>query len=407
MPRKRVLESERPEDRAKQRQKLGTLRELTVQPATRQRYTKATDAFLLFLRQEDPRERSRMDPLLCDYLEHLWSSGAGRALACDTLAGLQDLQPNLRNHLPGAWRLLRTWHVNEIPNRAPPLPEHVLHSMAGWAFFKGHVSFGISLILGYYTMLRTGELVGVRSSHMVATSGHRQVLVSLGFTKGGKRHGAAESVILGYEPAVKLVRQWKLKASPSTPLAKNPAHWRKLFQDCLSALKLESFGFRPYSLRRGGATFWFTKHQSFDKILVQGRWHTQKSARIYLNEGLSVLATMQIPASSPHIRPYVEVFQRTVQNPKFGTLEPPQRGRKGGRGKGAKRSMKRAQKSRFFCFFNGVKVFFGFRAVYYRILDMKGTRRFGSVIPNVRMSLYFPYLGFGPVRKGGFPGLDR
>ena len=66
--------------------------------------------------------------------------------------------------------------------------------------------------------------------------------------------------------------------------------------------------------------------------------------------------------------------------------------------------MKRAQKSRFFCFFNGVKVFFGFRAVYYRILDMKGTRRFGSVIPNVRMSLYFPYLGFGPVRKGGFPG---
>ena len=103
-----------------------------------------------------------MDPLLCDYLENLWASGAGRALACDTLAGIQDLQPNLRNQLPGAWRLLY-----KIPNRAPPLPEHILQSMAGWAVFKSHVTFGISLVLGFYTMLRTGELVGVRSSHMI------------------------------------------------------------------------------------------------------------------------------------------------------------------------------------------------------------------------------------------------
>ena len=50
-------------------------------------------------------------------------------------------------------------------------------------------------------MLRTGELVGVRSSHMISTGAQKQVLVSLGLTKGGKRHGAAESVILGYEPA--------------------------------------------------------------------------------------------------------------------------------------------------------------------------------------------------------------
>ena len=350
MPRKRLLEAERPEDRAKQRQKLGTLRELTVQPATKQRYTKAVDTFLQFLRSEGqtlPKEKSRMDPLLCDYLEHLWSSGAGRALACDTLAGLQDLQPNLRTSLPGAWRLLRTWHVNEIPNRAPPLSEHVLQCMAGWAFFKGHVSFGVSLVLGFYTMLRTGELVGVRSSHMISSSGHKQILVSLGLTKGGKRHGAAESVILGFEPAVKLVKQWKLTASASTPLAKNPAHWRGLFHDCLQDLKLDSFGFRPYSLRRGGATFWFSKHQSLDKILVQGRWHTQKSARIYLNEGLAVLATMKIPISSPNIRPYYEVFLRTVQEPKFGTLEPPHSGRTGGRGKGAKRSMKRAKNRAF------------------------------------------------------------
>ena len=349
MPRKRILEAERPEERARQRQKLGTLRNLTVQPATRKRYMNATDAFLRFLRDENqvlPQNKALVDPLVCDYLEHLWSSGAGRALACDTLAGLQDMQPNLRNQLPGAWRLLKTWHVNEIPNRAPPIPEHVLHAMAGWAFFKGHYSFGVSLLVGFYTMLRTGELLGVRSSHMVSSGHHGQVLISLGFTKGGKRHGAAESVILGFEPAVKLVQQWKLKASPTTGLARSPANWRSLFNECLQSLKLCQHGFRPYSLRRGGATFWFTKHQSFDRILVQGRWHTQKSARIYLNEGLSVLASMRIPPTHPDILPFLNVFNQTVRRPQFGTLEPPlNRGRTGGHGKKGRKSTQKRQKS--------------------------------------------------------------
>ena len=259
MPRKRILEVDQPEERAKQRRKLGTLRQLTVQPATRKRYTKATDAFLQFLTSEQlslPREKGQMDALVCDYLEHLWASGAGRALACDTLAGLQDMQPNLRNHLPGAWRLLKTWHVNEIPNRAPPLPEHVLMAMAGWSFFKGYVTFGVSLLVGFYAMLRTGELLGLRASHMLSSSNAKQVVISLGLTKGGKRHGAAESVILGFEPAVKIVRQWKLKASALTCLSKNPANWRSLFNECLHSLGLTRHGFRPYSLRRGGATFW-------------------------------------------------------------------------------------------------------------------------------------------------------
>ena len=202
MPRKRVLEATTPEARAKQRQKLGTLKDLTVQPATRRRYDKATSAFFSFLKsegQELPSQKSKLDPLVCDYLEHLWSTGAGRGQACDTLAGLQDLQPNVRGHLPGAWRLLKTWHINEVPNRAPPLPEHVVHAMAGWAFFKGKISFGVSLLVGFYTMLRTGELLALRSSSMMSNAKQSQILISLGLTKGGKRHGAAESVILGVD----------------------------------------------------------------------------------------------------------------------------------------------------------------------------------------------------------------
>ena len=352
MPRKRLLEARHPEERAKQRQRLGTLRDLTVQPATKRRYTIATDAFLQFLNTEGlrlPTSKNAMDPLVCDYLEYLWAKGAGRAQACDTLAGLQDLQPGLRNHLPGAWRLLKTWAINEIPNRAPPLPEHVVQAMAGWAFFKEYHSFTISLLIGFYTMLRTGELSGLRGSHLLSPPRDRQVLISLGLTKGGKRHGAAESVILGYEPAVLLVQRWKRLASASTPLAPSPAAWRARFNECLAALNLQAYEFRPYSLRRGGATFWFSKHQSLDRILVQGRWHTQKSARLYLNEGLAVLATMRLPPTDPKLRPYLQVYTNTLKHLNFKTLEPPA-GSAGGRGKKAKSGAKKRAKNVFLQF---------------------------------------------------------
>eukprot|EP00438_Fugacium_kawagutii_P016937 Skav234517 [mRNA] locus=scaffold2162:214817:223139:- [translate_table: standard] len=200
MPKRKIVEATGAQERAKQRKELGTLRALTVQPATRKRYAAATDRFLLFLKHENkvlPTQKHLLDPLVCDYLEHLWATGEGRALASDTVAGLQDMQPNLRHCLPGSWRLLKTWATNEIPSRAPPLPEHLVHAMAGWGFFKGHNAFATSLLLGFYTMLRSGEIIALSNSHVTANPREKQVLVSLGFTKGGKRQGAAESVILG------------------------------------------------------------------------------------------------------------------------------------------------------------------------------------------------------------------
>eukprot|EP00438_Fugacium_kawagutii_P032620 Skav203451 [mRNA] locus=scaffold2237:7330:11377:- [translate_table: standard] len=254
-----------------------------------------------------------MDAVLCDYLEHLWSSGSGRAQACDTIAGVQDIQPNLRNQLPGSWRLLKTWSVHEVPCRAPPLPEHVLQAMAGWCFFHGHFAFGISLLVGFYTMLRTGEIIGLRSSHLLCGPQDKQIVISLGLTKSGKRHGAAESVILGFQPAVELTKRWKTLVGPASPFVSTAARWRKLFNECLVGLGIEAQQFRPYSLRRGGATFWFAKHQNMDRLLIQGRWASQKTARVYLNEGLSMLTSMDLPKSHPKLKPFLQIFSHTLQ----------------------------------------------------------------------------------------------
>ena len=174
----------------------------------------------------------------------------------------------------------------------------------------------------------------------------RQVLVSLGLTKGGKRQGAAESVILGVEQGVRLVQHWKTLTSTTTPVAHSPAHWRGLFSECLVALGLEHFQFRPYSLRRGGATWWFTKHQNLDRILVQGRWLAHRTARIYINEGLAMLAQTTIDFNHPNLKSFLNIYKNTCSTLSFSTLEPPAKtaGRAGGRGSRQKLRVRKREK---------------------------------------------------------------
>ena len=349
---KRVLEAATPQARAKQRRTLGTLKALTVQPSTRQRYNKAIDHFLSFLKTNNlqlPHQRSLLDPIVCDYLEHLWSSGAGRAQASDCLAGLQDFDPKIRGQIPGAWRLLKTWVANEIPNRAPPLPEHVLWGMCGWACFNHHYGFAVSLLAGFYGMLRTGELLGLRRKDFALDQNHRKILVSLGLTKSGKRVGAAESVVYGFDKVVRVLQRWMSLTKPTDTLTPSPAKWRSLFNSCLEGLDILSFGFRPYSLRRGGATFWFSKHHSLDKLLVDGRWQAAKTARIYINEGLSVLTQINLPRSDPRLRPYLSICDALFTKPTFATLEPPPKGgRSGGRGRHNSKRFGKRFRQKFF-----------------------------------------------------------
>ena len=268
---------------------MGTLRELTLQPRTRARYDKAKQRFYTCLDDNAldlPRKTSQFDALLCEYLEYLWSRGEGRALASDTLASLQDTSPRLRGSLPAAWRLLKTWHTSEIPNRAPPFPERVLQAMVGYFLFHHQVPMALSLLLGFYGMLRTGEVLAIRNKDVVIDRQSHTAVISLGLTKGGKRTGAAESVTVSLVDLSRRLLQWKQSTPAGSLLISSPTKWRKAFTDALNALGLEEWQFRPYSLRRGGATFWFGKHGSLDRILLQGRWMAARTARIYLNEGL-------------------------------------------------------------------------------------------------------------------------
>lgn len=55
---------------------------------------------------------------------------------------------------------------------------------------------------------------------------------------------------------------------------------------------------KPYSLRRGGATFLLQVGVPFESILVRGRWRSLAVARLYLEDGLAQLPPLRLEASA-------------------------------------------------------------------------------------------------------------
>jgi hypothetical protein len=295
---KRVLEGHNAADRAEKRRQLGTLKSLTVQPVTRARYEQARNDFYQWLRSENlilPHSAKQLDLVVSDYLEFLWAKGKGRTEGSNILAGLQDAQPHLKGNLKQSWRLMKAWVTHEVPNRAPPLSLDCLYVMVGYSLFKEWTTFALSLLLGFHGLLRTGELLSVRAKHISVATPKGPAVVSLGLTKSGKRQGSAESVTVHSEDVCRRLYQWKTQVTSETLLTGASHSWRKRFADVLEAVGFQNLDYRPYSLRRGGATNHFSMHGRFDSLIVLGRWQSASTARIYVNEGMSVLTEMSVP----------------------------------------------------------------------------------------------------------------
>ena len=362
---KKIVEGRSKQQRQKVRKSLGKLKDLTVQPRTRHRYDHALRQFLDWLTREGlrlPTQASQMDNVVSDYLEFLWASGEGKSVANNALAALQDYEPSLKKKLPGSWRLMKAWNSAEIPNRAPPLTLSLLNALCGWSVMQDCPEFGLSLRVAFFGLLRTGELLSLRAKDIYLNTPKGPAVISLGLTKSGARQGAAESITIHDSSVIPSLYRWKCQAKPHDFLTSKPHAWRNLFNRAIEGLKLQEFAYRPYSLRRGGATFFFQHHGSFDRLLVQGRWGAAKTARIYLNDGLAQLSEISVPNS--HLRPFLLLYQ------KHPILEPGPRKapRPGGRGKPRKTSP-------FFAFSKG------FRREMNPQKTTSGKRRIPKVVP--------------------------
>ena len=297
----KIVEATTRRARAVRRSKLGSLASLTVKPATLQRYTKALERFFSFLAWNKlPLAASyeQLDNHLCQFVEHLWEEGDPRGYASDCLAGMQNRLPHVRRHIPGSWRLLKAWNQHELPARAPPLaPQHV-NAISAFFLQRGFPSLALAVQVGFYALLRTGELLQLQAHHVQVRKGHQAAVLNLNFTKMSARAMCREAVTVNQPALVSHLLQWRECSASSRYLVNVPqSQFRKLFREALDFVGLPHT-FKPYSLRRGGATYMFQITGSHAQVCQAGRWSSERTARIYISDSMAIAVELTHVLSS-------------------------------------------------------------------------------------------------------------
>ena len=269
------------------------------------------------------QSESHLDDLVADWIQEEFEDGTPLYLIADALSGLHHLEPYTKKKLCKSWHLYSIWRKYEVPCRAPPLPQDIVLAMAGWCLSNGELVMAALLLVGFHCLLRTGEILSIRPVDFLLdkTSG----LLSLPSSKSGLRNNTRESVSISDPLTIQTVTamvecKYSLHLQNVPCWDRSASSFRALFGSIIDCLKLSSLNFRPYSLRRGGATYEMQTHGLMEKTLIRGRWKNSNVARIYICDGLALLPRLRMTWTSKQlVAAYSAVF--TAEHRAFSSAQ--------------------------------------------------------------------------------------
>ena len=280
-------------ERARQRSKIH-LDDAALSLKTQQRYYCALRKLLPTI--ERCRCADDLDLKICNWIRRMWKSGEPLIYIGDGLCAMHFFMPWSKGKVPGAWKLFAVWRRLEVPSRAPPLTWDLVKSFSSYELSLGRHEMSSLLLLAFHCLLRTGELWQLYPEDILLGRSHG--VLSLKGTKSGKRNAANESVSITNELVVESLRSLlsyrQQCGGPSRPLwSSSHAAFRSRFKVLCDRFDVQHHAFRPYSLRRGGATDLFQRTRSMECALLRGRWESSRVARIYISDGLSFLPSLR------------------------------------------------------------------------------------------------------------------
>ena len=165
--------------------------------------------------------------------------------------------------------------------------------------------------IAFHRFLRTSEFINLRVSQVIFDRLVTQAHLQFPESKGAARRGVVESVHITDAQLVKLLRKCMAgKQMGDNILPQTPAQYRELFALACHALSLDT-EFKPYSLRRGGATEHFRDFGRMDWTMEIGRWAEARTARVYINSALLQFVQME-RLKSPLIQQAADAFKSLV-----------------------------------------------------------------------------------------------
>ena len=266
------------------------LYDVSISKATQNRYFWALKKLLPFISAVS--SLLELDEAITNWIQRCFERGEPLHIISDALCGLQHQEPWVKRNIPMAWKLFGVWRKLESPGRAPPLTRDIIYSWANYAIEHHDIKFAGLILLGFFALLRTGELLKVRSKDLLLDDNNG--IVTLYGTKTGQRDNVGEMVsfddFLTLETLKILQQLQRERHMENVPIWHHSAQcFRTQFQRYCQRFDLLQHQFRPYSLRRGGATWVFQQTGSMEVALVKGRWSSSRVARIYISDALSYL----------------------------------------------------------------------------------------------------------------------
>jgi hypothetical protein len=298
------------------RRKLGTLSTLRIPPNLRKKYGSAIDKFFAYLSRMNkdlPSVCDMLDDELCEYVEECWENGDPRGWCVDLMSGIAKFDPFLKGCYPLARAFVDTWKLHELPERAPPISLDLLKALVSYTVeVRKDAVFGACLMLTFHCMLRIGECLGLHSKDVIRSPA--SALLNLGLTKGGKRRNECESVEATDDTTIAFLDNAMRDLQPGDRIFPfNYQEFNKRFHELVSVFGLSSFNFKSHSLRRGGTTYEFRGHGSYDIICQRGRWANARTARLYIAEAVELTNTLAYSTKSNQlIRRHSTAFEMLV-----------------------------------------------------------------------------------------------
>ena len=253
-----------------------------------------------------PRSYGKLDQLLADYINHLYQEGETLTKAGWILSAMKRLYPRVRKEIPIAQQWYNNWCREHTPRRATPLTWGLLQAFAGLCLHLNWKRLACIFLVGFVFYLRTGEALNLHRSDILCNLTDGSIVIRIASSKTSR---SDQQSLAHFD--LQLARLLSAILSDFGPDEElwpfSMAHFRNCFSGICSFFDLQPLGFVPYSIRRGGATFFYLKTNSLDAVMIRGRWREAATARIYLDDARATLVKMALPPCS---KPLIRRFRR-------------------------------------------------------------------------------------------------
>ncbi|CAE7728840.1 carA2, partial [Symbiodinium necroappetens] len=218
----------------------------------------------------------------------LYAAGLQRYLLVYAITAVQDLRPQMRGSLTGAWQIDKKWQLAEPGSCRPVISAPILQGAVALALLWGWLDWAAITMLGFICMLHPSEFVNLRRCDLVlprdAMSSDRIAYVH-------------DEATLSYLEALysNLPQQEQLfRGSMHT--------YRRQWDAVMSRLgvphRLSDHGATPGVLRGCGATYLYLECEDVQLVAWRGRWAKMKTVEFYLQEVAANLLVQQLSDSA-------------------------------------------------------------------------------------------------------------